>query len=148
MIAVGGFRFRETLSGTWTRDGVTRPMRFSLTAQVASWLRHLRDHKAALDGTVTLDGLASERPLGGEMTIDPIFARRIRYEFSFTGDDGRRYCFSGQKDITVRDPVGSLTRLPAAIYDEHERQIATAELAFDTRDLPRLLLSFRPTWLR
>ena len=137
-----GFHFRETMSGTYTRDGVERPMRFTVTARAGSLLAHLRDRKARLEGEVTMDGFATARPLDGELTIDPILGKLIRYEFTFAADDGVRYRFLGQKDVTLKDPVGSMTTLPGQILALDGKQIATAHLTFAKKDLP----SFLSTW--
>src|SRR6185312_17389220 len=137
-----GFHFRETMSGTYSRDGVERPMRFTVTARAGSLLAHLRDRKARLEGEVTMDGFATARPLDGELTIDPILGKLIRYEFTFAADDGVRYRFLGQKDVTLKDPVGSMTTLPGQILALDGKQIATAHLTFAKKDLP----SFLSTW--
>lgn len=137
-----GFHFRETMSGTWRRDGVERPMHFTVTARAGSLLSHLRDRKARLQGEVTMDGFASARPLDGEITIDPIIGKLIRYEFGFEADDGQRYRFIGQKDVTLKDPVGSMTTLPGQVLALDGKQFATALLLFDKKDLP----SFLGTW--
>ena len=137
-----GFHFRETMSGTYKRDGVERPMRFTVTARAGSLWSHLRDRKAKLDGEVTMDGFASARPLEGEITIDPLLGKLIRYEFTFAADDGARYRFIGQKDVTLKDPVGSMTTLPGQVLALDGKQIATALLTFDKKDLP----SFLGTW--
>jgi len=141
-VRLPGFHFRETMSGTYTRDGVERPMRFTVTARAGSLLAHLRDRKARLDGEVTMDGFATARPLDGELTIDPILGKLIRYEFTFAADDGARYRFIGQKDVTLKDPVGSMTTLPGQVLALDGKQIATALLTFDKKDLP----SFLSTW--
>jgi hypothetical protein len=138
-----GFHFRETMSGSFTRDGVEKPMHFSVTARAGSLWAHLRDRKARLDGEVTMEGFASARPLEGEITIDPLLGRLIRYEFSFAADDGKRYRFVGQKDVTLRDPVGSMTTLPAQILALDGKLVATAQLTFDKKDLPRFLGTWR-----
>jgi hypothetical protein len=138
-----GFHFRETMSGSFTRDGVEKPMHFSVTARAGSLLAHLRDRKARLDGEVTMEGFASARPLEGEITIDPLLRRLIRYEFTFAADDGKRYRFVGQKDVTLRDPVGSMTTLPGQILALDGKLVATAQLAFDKKDLPRFLGTWR-----
>lgn len=138
-----GFHFRETMAGSFTRDGVERPMRFSVTARAGSLLAHLRDRKARLDGDVTMEGFATQKPLEGEITIDPLLGRLIRYEFTFAADDGQRYRFVGQKDVTLRDPVGSMTTLPAQILALDGKLVATAQLSFDKKDLPRFLGTWR-----
>lgn len=138
-----GFHFRETMSGAYRRDGVERPMHFTVTVRAGSLLEHLRDRKAKLDGEVTMEGFASARPLEGEITIDPIIGKLIRYEFSFAADDGARYRFVGQKDVTLKDPVGSMTNLPGQILALDGKQVATAALAFDKKDLPSFLATWR-----
>jgi hypothetical protein len=137
-----GFHFRETMSGTYSRDGVERAMHFTVTARAGSLLGHLRDRKARLEGEVTMEGFASAKPLDGEITIDPLIGKLIRYEFGFAADDGQRYRFIGQKDVTLKDPVGSMTTLPGQVLALDGKQIATAALKFDKKDLP----SFLGTW--
>lgn len=142
---LGGFHFKETMSGTFKPDGgEERAMRFTVTARARSWLKHLRDRKAELSGELDMDGFATRAPISGELTIDPLIGRVIRYEFEFTADDHKRYRFAGQKDVTIADPVGSMTTLPGTISDSRGATVATAQLKFDTRDLPGFLGSFRP----
>ena len=138
-----GFHFSETMSGTYSRDGVERPMHFTVTARAGSLLGHLRDRKARLEGEVTMEGFASARPLEGELTIDPLLGKLIRYEFTFAADDGVRYRFVGQKDVTLRDPVGSMTTLPGQVLALDGKQVATARLTFAKKDLPRFLRTWR-----
>lgn len=139
-----GFHFRETMSGSYRRDdGVARPMHFTVTARAGSLWSHLRDRKARLEGEVTMDGFASARPLDGELTIDPLLKKIIRYEFTFAADDGQRYRFVGQKDVDFLDPVRSMTTLPAQVLALDGKRVATAELTFDTKDLPSFLGSWR-----
>ncbi len=139
-----GFHFRETMAGTWQGDdGVTRPMRFTATARAESMLQYLRDRKARLDGEVTMDGFATARALEGEITIDPLLGRLIRYEFGFAGDDGQRYRFVGQKDVSIKDPVGSMTTLPGQVLALDGKRVATTALSFDTKDLPKFLSTWR-----
>ncbi len=138
-----GFHFRETMSGSFRRDGVDKPMQFTVNARAGSIWEHLRDRKARLDGEVTMEGFASARPLEGEITIDPLVKRIIRYEFTFAADDGQRYRFVGQKDVSLRDPVGSMTTLPAEVLALDGKLVATVQLKFDTKDLPSFLGSWR-----
>ncbi len=143
-VRLPGFRFRETMSGTYQRDdGVALPMHFTVTARAESMLGYLRDRKARLEGEITMEGFASARPLEGEITIDPLVGKLIRYEFGFAGDDGQRYRFIGQKDVTITDPVGSMTTLPGQVLALDGKRVATAKLAFDTKDLPKFLSTWR-----
>jgi hypothetical protein len=139
-----GFHFHETMAGSWTgEDGVERPMRFTAEARAQSTLQYLRDRKVRLRGDVTVDGLAIGKALDGEMTMDPIVGRIIRYEFAFVGDDGQRYRFVGQKDVTARDLVGSMTKLPGQLLALDGKRIGTVQLEFNRRDLPSFLGSWR-----
>jgi hypothetical protein len=142
-VKLPGFHFSETMSGTYSRDGVERPMHFTVTARAGSLLEHLRDRKARLDGEVTMEGFASARALDGEIIIDPLIGKLIRYEFTFDGDDGERYRFVGQKDVTLKDPVGSMTTLPGQVLALDGKQIATASLKFAKKDLPGFLSTWR-----
>jgi len=141
-----GFHFSETMQGTWTREGQTdeRPISFSITARARSFWKHLRDHDTELEGTLRMDGFAREVPVRGTLHINPLLGKVIRYDFGFLADDGRRYRFIGQKDVSLSDVVGTMTTLPAAIEDENGRVVARANLKFDTKDLPGFLASFRP----
>jgi len=143
---LNGFHFSETMAGTWRREGSTEEhaMSFTLTARAKSWLKHLRDHKAVIDGNVRIDGLASNAPISGELTINPVLGKLIRYEFGFVADDGKAYRFRGQKDVSITSVVHTMTTLPGTIVDASDRTVGTALLKFDKRDLPGFLASFRP----
>src|SRR5579863_7002183 len=139
---IPGFHFHETMQGTYTRDGVERPLRFSLEARAESALQHLRDRKARIAGSISAEGLADERSIEGEMVIDPLIKRIISYDFSFTGDDGKAYRFAGHKDVSLLDLANSMTTLPAQIFDG-EQAIAQALVKFDRKDLASFLASWR-----
>jgi|SRR5579883_854339 len=139
-----GFEFRETMSGTWTRDGIERPFAFTVRVRQPSLLRYLRERSATIEGHVDASGLASHAVVAGTIVIDPLLGRRIRYEFAFTGDDGRGYRFAGQKDVALRSFVATMTTLPGEIVDERGGPVGTALVKFDPRDLPSFLGSFRP----
>jgi hypothetical protein len=143
---LGGFRFQETMSGTWSRPGASdsQPISFSLTARARSWLQHLRDHDAEIEGTLRMEGFARETAVRGTLHINPLLGRVIRYEFGFTADDGKPYRFRGQKDVSVLDLVGTMTTLPATITDASGAIVAECKLMFDPKDLPSFLASFRP----
>jgi hypothetical protein len=143
-----GLRFAETMSGTLEPiddPGQRHPFRFDVKVRARSLLRHLRDGRAALDGTVHAPPIAERAPLTGEITIRPIGAKLIRYEFEFSGDDGKRYAFAGQKDIEYSDLIRTWTTLPGEIRDADGRVVATCETRFDLRgDGLRFFASFRP----
>ncbi len=146
-----GFKFHEVMSGTYTfaagagRDGKERPMKFDCRAHAGSLLRHLTDHRADLDGHVDMEGFATRQPLRGEIVINPVLGKHVRYDFEFRGDDGKPYRFEGQKDVELMRFMQTMTVLPGRILDGEGREVATALLRFDTRRLPSLLGSFRAT---
>jgi len=140
-----GFHFKEKMSGTFTRDGVERAMSFTCRASAGNLLRHLADRRAEMDGHVEMEGFATHQPLSGEMIIDPLLGRHVRYAFEFHGDDGKPYRFEGQKDVELARFMETMTVLPGRVLDGGGREVATALLRFDRRDLPVLLGSFRPT---
>jgi hypothetical protein len=143
---MAGYEFRETMSGTWRSPsgGADKPIEFTVTARAAHLLRHLFDRKAEMEGRLRMVGFAEDVPLTGEVTIDPLLGKKIRYEFDFVADDGKRYHFAGQKDVEFLDVVRTMTELPAEIHGSDGTLVALADLKFDTRDLPRFLASFRP----
>ncbi|MBZ0238130.1 MAG: hypothetical protein K8M05_37820 [Deltaproteobacteria bacterium] len=139
-----GFGFEETMSGTWTKDGVTRP--FSFTVQVRSgpigaWRK--KQQVADMEGTVDAEGLATRQPLRGTLRIQPVLGRVIRYEFAFTGDDGKPYTFAGQKDIRWLSPLRTWTELPGDVRDADGNLVGTAMTRFD---LKKDGLTFMRSW--
>ena len=140
-----GFQFGETMQGTYTRDGVERPLSFKLDVKVGSVLRHLLDRTATLEGFIDAEGLADHALLTGTILIDPLLGRRIRYEFGFTGSDGESYRFGGQKNVEL-DPkrvLDSMTHLDAEITNERGDVVASARVNFDLRTIPAFARSFR-----
>jgi hypothetical protein len=142
---VAGFEFKETMAGTWrsSAGGGERNIEFTITARAGRLLRHLFDRKAEMDGRLRMAGFAEDVPLSGELIIDPILGKRIRYEFDFVADDGKRYHFAGQKDVRFLDVVRTMTTLPAEIKGSDGEVVARCDLKFDTNDLPKFLGSFR-----
>jgi hypothetical protein len=103
------------------------------------------DGKTRMHGTLEADGLATNVPIEGTLTLAPWARRMIRYEFAFRGDDGRSYRFEGQKDIRLRDLRRSFTILPGAILDDAGNQVGTADTRFDlAADLFQFVSSWRP----
>lgn len=140
-----GFHFKETMRGNWrpVAGGAEKPIEFTVTARAASLFDHVRDKMATLEGTLTVDGLAHGTSISGELTIDPIFGKIIRYVIDFKGDDGAAYKLEGQKDVRFTDLAHTMTTLPARITRVDGSEVGSALLFFDKRDLPRFLASFR-----
>jgi hypothetical protein len=141
-----GFRFAETMSGTYTRRGKgAQARRFSFTAEAraGSVLRHLRDGKTSLRGTLEADGFASGVPIEGTLTMLPFRRRLIRYEFDFVADDGQPYRFAGQKDIRWLAPLRTWTELPGEVRDDDGKLVGTAMTHFNMK---KDGISFMRSW--
>jgi len=143
-----GFSFDETMAGTMERvdrPGEAVPFSFTVHAHAASSLRFLRDNKATLTGTVEAPGLATAARAEGVITMKPVLSRTVHYDLAFTGDDGKRYRFVGQKDIRWLDALRTWTTLPGEITDDAGRLIARCQTRFDYRsDWMQFASSFRP----
>ncbi|MDB4936426.1 MAG: hypothetical protein JWP87_3398 [Labilithrix sp.] len=147
-----GFEMKESFSGSYYRlDEPLRDhaIRISLRLGVDGMRRFLRERKVAAEGTVHAEKLAEREPEGvptfGALTMKLFDEKRIPYDLTFEGDDGRVYRLRGQRDFFMHDAVDSLTMLPASLYDDANVEIGRALLRFDPKtELPALLRSFRP----
>lgn len=136
--------FRETLRGTWTETRAAgRTGRFDFTCEVETGelVAFLRTRGARLTGTVTLEGVADAVPLDGTLRIDPILGRELVYDFTFRAA-GSLFRFLGRKDVRLRDPVRTMTRMKGQISRDG-LTIGDVDSRFDWRELPRFLASFR-----
>jgi hypothetical protein len=142
-----GFEFIEVMSGSYTRTGApeqTGAIRFQGRARAADTLRHLRDGLTALDGTLDMEGFADDVPISGTIEIRPLLGKIIRYDFSFTGNDGNSYRFSGQKDILFSEIVRTMTTLVGNVTTANGDEVARATLHFDVKaDLLPFLVSWK-----
>jgi len=143
-----GFRFDETMTGTMERvdrPGEAVPFSFSVHVRARSMLAHLRDGKATMRGVVEAPGIATAAEAEGTLTLRPFLQRVVRYELGFTGDDGRRYRFAGQKEIRWLDARRTWTTLPGEITDESGQVVARCQTRFDLEsDWLQFLSSLRP----
>jgi hypothetical protein len=143
-----GFSFDETMSGTMERvdrPGDAVPFTFSVHVHAPSTLRILRDGKATMRGTVEAPGLATSAEAEGTLTLRPVVTRIVHYDLAFTGDDGKRYRFTGQKDIRWLDALRTWTTLPGEITDESGRVVARCQTRFDYKsDWMQFASSWRP----
>lgn len=148
MLQAMGFKFAETMSGTYALDSAPsdhRRFTFTIEAQADSTLRHLQNGRARIWGMLEADGLAEDAPIEGTLTVAALARRAIEYDFAFTGDDGKPYRFSGQKSLRLSRPTRSMTELTGYIYDESGAPIGTSVTRFDLKsDLFQFLTSVRP----
>ena len=142
-----GFEFTEVMSGTYTLNGKpdrTGAIRFQGRARAEDARRHLRDGLTILDGTLDMEGFADDVPISGTIEIRPVLGKVIRYDFSFTGNDGQPYRFAGQKDIRFAEIVRTMTTLPGTITTANGDEVAKATLHFDVKaDLLPFLVSWK-----
>lgn len=139
-----GFFFRETMRGNFylfDSPLEERALEFTLKVETRKLRRFLRDRTCSISGDVTAEGLAKKAKLDGTLAFRQ---RRLPYDFSFTGDDGKAYRFRGQKDLSWFTPAESISTLPASILDESGTEIGRAVVRFDLRgDTGSFVKSFR-----
>ena len=147
-----GFELRESFSGSYYRlDDPLRDhaVRVSLRLGVDGMRRFFRERKVDAVGTIFAEQLAERDPDGvplqGSLTMKLFDQKRIPYDLTFEGDDGRIHRLRGQRDFFVHDAIDSLTLLPASLYDDTGLEIGRAIMRFDPKtELPALMRSFRP----
>jgi len=140
------FSFREKMEGTVQRAGETRarPFRFDLDVRAPSLLGFATTAVGLAEGTVRIEGLASDVPARGHLEISPLHRHLIRYVLEFQGDDGRAYRFDGQKDTSTRRHLIGWTTLPGQVYDADGAVWGEALLRFSLRrELGKLLRSVK-----
>jgi hypothetical protein len=142
-----GFSFVEVLGGTYALVSAPdhhRRLTLSLKVRIPSVLRHFRDGRAELAGTLEMDGFATEAPIRGWLTAAPL-RRRMAYALEFVGNDAQRYHLGGEKSINFRMLRDSLTTFPATVTALDGKEVARATARFDARaDLFEFIASVRP----
>lgn len=145
---MAGFEFHETMSGSIRLDASPereRAISFTVGARVDGMSRFVRDRKAAIQGAIEIEGLASHNAARGTMVMDPILGKQVGYELEFQDDEGRPLRLSGRKSVEFLRVMHTMTTLPAELLDAQGRRVGQAVLRFDVRsDLLRFLRSFRP----
>ncbi|MCC6644754.1 MAG: hypothetical protein IT374_04165 [Polyangiaceae bacterium] len=139
--------FRETMAGAWSPVGAPtdqRRLSFTVRALSRSLPRFAARRVVDLDGTIDAEGLASGSRLYGTLGLDVARTGTLPYDFRFRGDDGRRYRFVGQKDVSLARLHESMTVLPAEVRDDADGKIGDATVRFDVaRDLVAFLRSWK-----
>jgi hypothetical protein len=139
------YGFTETMRGTWTPlDGSGRKtMWFQAEADATDALSYLKSGRLELTGRMHAEGLAEDVTTSGFMEIQPL-GRRIGYDLEFRGDDGQRYRFAGQKTLSLRYLLKTMTTLPGDVLAADGKRVGTARLYFDfKKDLVPFLGTFR-----
>lgn len=145
---MAGFEFSETMSGSYRLDASPereRAIAFTVGARVRELGRFLRDKRAAIQGSIELEGFAAHRACRGTMVMDPLIGKIVGYELAFEDDAGRPHRLAGKKSVVLTRFFETMTNLPAEIFDPSGKRVGEARLRFDVRsDLLRFLRSFRP----
>ncbi|MCC6217703.1 MAG: GMC family oxidoreductase [Polyangiaceae bacterium] len=143
--AVRRLAFAETMSGTLSLRGRATHAEFTVDAEVdldlASGVLE-KGRTFALEGTVTIAGLAERVPCQGSLRMRPLQGRaNVVYDLAFTGSDARDYTLHGEKHAPLLAPTG-MTQLRTELRCEGELA-GTGLLRFELRDLGSWLRSFR-----
>jgi len=150
-----GFEFRETMSGHHVllegpRAGEKLPFSFSCRAFTNSLADFLDPTGAErgivkLEGEARIAGLAEKVPLEG--TLEWHFLSKegmLIYDFDFTGDDGRRYHFHGEKNREgLNFQKGMTTLYGAATSKATGERISQGISYFDMKDMGPFLKSYK-----
>ena len=137
------FRFSENMYGTYETQGEPRrsgPFDFSCTAE-ADLREFLRTKTTRITGVVRMEGTVREAKLDGTLFIDPLFSKRLVYDFTFR-DGSDLYRFLGQKNVSFLSPVSTMTTLFGTL-EKGGLPFAKVESHFRLRELPSFLLSYR-----
>ncbi|MBX3247630.1 MAG: hypothetical protein KF901_10675 [Myxococcales bacterium] len=114
-----GFRFRQTLRGTYHRladPGVERPAMLEMEIELP--LRRLvRRDLGSLRGTLHADGLAASAQVEGTFQLD-LFDGKIVYDLHFEAEDGRERRFHGETEFELRHPIRTLEDVVGRVWDE------------------------------
>lgn len=145
---MAGFRFEETMRGSFymlAHPEDERAIEFSIEARVDNLRRFARDLTARIRGVCSLEGICKHANLDGTLGLKLVRENRLPYDFSFVGEDGKKYRLRGEKNFVALGAIHSLTTLPASLYDAEDEEIGRATLRFDLRsDWKKFMLSFRP----
>jgi choline dehydrogenase-like flavoprotein len=138
--------FRETMSGMMraaSTPEIERPFSFAIRARSRSVRDFTRTREVVISGELMAEGFGARCPLTGTLSMDVLVKRCLRYDFTFTADDGRAYRFLGEKRMRLGALHRTMTWLPGRVLDDAGNVAATAEVNFDLeRDLWGFLRSF------
>lgn len=142
-----GVEFRETMAGSYhlqTQTTEERPLSFTIRAVSRRLTSFLRIPLTEIEGEMHAEGFADHMPARGTLALDLLRDGTLKYDLRFPGNDGKSYRFKGQKEVSLRHLVATMTELPARLLDEQDREVGSAFVRFDIQqDLLSFLRSFR-----
>ena len=146
-----GFLYTETLRGSFhplDEPILERPMQLCVNVRIKKVSDFLKDRIGALDGRLTMEGLADDVPVSGTIAFRWLEQYRLPYELTFRSNDGASYRLRGQRNLNLLALQDSVTTLVSSVYDATGREVMRADLRFDARaDMGKLLRSVRLTYV-
>jgi hypothetical protein len=153
-VPVNGFEFSEGAVGTHRfverrRDRGEMPFSFSFKASSDEfkWFLHpdSRDFVSMnIEGVLNMDGLAAKAAFKGTIEASLFRRRQIIYDFTFKSSGGTDYRFHGHKDLSIFQPLKSITTLYGEVMNSRSGKIISTTVTYmDLRDIPRILASIR-----
>ncbi|MCH9680224.1 MAG: gluconate 2-dehydrogenase subunit 3 family protein, partial [Deltaproteobacteria bacterium] len=137
-----GVSFFEVMRGDlFDRWGRRHPVDFEIKAEARAAGSFARSGRARITGIVDVAPWATRAPLQGEITISLLRKRRIEYRFDFCDEHGVEYQLRGRKDLRLRRPLESFTKMTATLR-QGEHEVAHGELRFDLNQV----LAFFGSW--
>lgn len=144
--------FTETMGGRCTFVADRREAETSFTVRCftedpSGLFRDLPTPKGGvltLEGTATVDGLATRKPCHGTLAMHPRKRRgTLIYDLDFVGDDGAAFHLHGEKSVPLLSVLTGMTTLDTEIERADGVPVARGTLRFDLRDLLPWLGTFR-----
>lgn len=145
-----GFWQTEELSGEIffiQRPTDPVPIQFRAKFGVTNWRAYITNGETNIHGNITIKDFATRAPFAGKLTILPVRKKILIYDFDFTSDDGQVYRFYGEKNISWRRPLKTVTTLHVSLFKD-ELVIARGTMYFPVKNIPAFILSIRPCFTR
>jgi hypothetical protein len=136
-----GVQFSNRLNGAFrlhSEEGNDHPARLELTGRVPNLLQALLAARVTIQGIISLEGFADDKPLTGELEIIPL--RGMRLQLQFADNQGRPCSLDTSKEFDIGDAFKGKAKLVAAVRGEGGEQLGSVHLEVD------LLQSFGQFW--
>jgi hypothetical protein len=134
-----GVQFQNKVSGYYRLgEAEERPLTLALTGKVTNALEALFNARVALNGTISLDGYADEKPVTGELQVQPL--RRMRLDLSFADNQGAACKLEATKEFELPDAVNARAELAGELRGEGGAALGRVRLEVD------LMASFSQFW--
>ena len=134
----GSYRHEKTeatdgVPGPFGGNGREHPMEFEVDARTCRLERFIFNPSTKIKGNLYMEGLDRQMPLQGTLEIPLLTRRKMIYNFTFNSKEGKKYRFSGEKNIRFLRLIDTFTTLPGRITDEDGKEVASAVVHFNLR---------------